>query len=68
MKVILTLASSNQVCVNTLTETSMFYFYCNRSGHFETQSTGKRHIKSQGSVKINAHCTATMVVANHSRK
>ena len=47
--------------MKTLTEISKFYFYCNRSGHFETQSTGKRHIKSQGSVKINAHCTATMV-------
>ena len=46
-----------------LTETSTYYFYCNRSSHFETQSTGKRRIKSQGSVKINAHCTATMVVA-----
>ena len=42
-------------------ETYTHYFYCNRSGYFLTQSTGKRHLKSQGTSKMNAHCTATIV-------
>ena len=38
------------------------YYYCNRSGHFHTRGTGQRHIKTQGTSKINAYCTATITV------
>ena len=34
------------------------YFYCNRSGYFRSESTGKRALKTQGSSKIDGHCTA----------
>ena len=36
------------------------YFYCNRSGRYETKSIGKRTVKSRGTCKINAHCTSTI--------
>ena len=39
------------------------YYYCNRSGHFKSKSTGQRRIKSQGTSKINAHCTACLIVS-----
>lgn len=38
------------------------YYYCNRSGYFTSKSTGKRHLKSQGTSKINARCTAGITV------
>ena len=41
---------------------STYYFYCNRSGLFKSNSTGQRTIKSQGSSKINSHCTAGIQV------
>ena len=34
------------------------YYYCNRSGHFKSKGTGQRHVKTQGTSKINSHCTA----------
>ena len=46
-------------------ETTLTYYYCNRSGFFQTKSAGKRHLKSQGSSKINAHCTAVLIVTHH---
>ena len=39
-------------------QTSTTYYYCNRSGFFDTKGLGSRHSKFQGSSKINAHCTA----------
>ena len=36
------------------------YFYCNRSGPFQTRGKGVRMIKSQGSSKLDAYCTASM--------
>lgn len=36
------------------------YFVCNRSGHYMCKSTGKRHLKTQGSNKINGACPASM--------
>ena len=41
------------------------YYYCNRSGHFKSKGTGQRHIKSQGTSKINAHCTAALIVTKN---
>ena len=37
------------------------YYYCNRSGHFNSKSAGKRHMKTQGTSKINAYCTAAII-------
>ena len=36
------------------------YFYCNRSGTFQTRGKGKRMIKSQGSSKLDTYCTASI--------
>ncbi len=41
---------------------SSLYFYCNRSGNFESRGIGKRHLKSQGTSKLNAYCTAALIV------
>ena len=46
-----------------LLDTGTIYSYCNRSRHFRSKSTGQRHVKTQGSSKINAHCTAFLIVA-----
>ena len=40
------------------------YYYCNRSGFFSTESTGKRQLKTQGSSKINQHCTASITLTH----
>ena len=42
---------------------SKTYYYCNRSGHFRNQGIGKRHSKTQGTSKINGHCTASLTVS-----
>ena len=39
------------------------YFYCSRSVFF-SETTGARSLKSQGTNKINAHCTATLTVTS----
>jgi len=39
-------------------EATLTCYYCNRSGYFHSQSAEKRRLKSQGSSKINTHCTA----------
>ena len=36
------------------------YYYCNRSGFFAAKSSGKRHMKSQGTSKLNTYCTASI--------
>ena len=38
------------------------YLYCNRSGKVRLRGKGKRHIKTQGSSKIDARCIANMKV------
>ena len=38
------------------------YYYCNRSGYFKSKGTGLRHLKSQGTSKVDAHCTASLTV------
>lgn len=38
------------------------YYHCNRSGYYNSVSTGKRSLKSQGTSKINGYCTAAMAV------
>lgn len=40
--------------------TKTVYYYCNRSGFFNSKGAGRCHIKSQGSSKLNAHCTAAI--------
>lgn len=39
------------------------YYYCNRSGHFKSKGTGQRHLKTQGTSKINAYCTSSLTVS-----
>ena len=46
-------------------EATLTYYYCNRSGYFHSQSAGKRRLKSQGSSKINTHCTAALVLSHN---
>ena len=52
-----------------LSDSDKTYYYCNRSGHFKSKGTGKRHLKTQGTSKINSHCTASLTVSkdNHSK-
>ena len=38
------------------------YYYCNRSGFFKSEGTGQRQLKTQGSSKIDHHCTASLTV------
>ena len=42
----------------TKLDTKAIYFYCNRTGKYKCQSSGKRNSKSHGSPKMDAHCTA----------
>ena len=43
-------------------DVTKMYYYCNRSGYFNPRGQQKRHLKSQGSSKLNAYCTAGMVL------
>ena len=43
----------------------MTYYYCNRSGFFQSKDAGRCHLKPQGSSKIDAHCTAALIVTRH---
>ena len=38
------------------------YYYCNRSGYYTNKSRGKHQTKLQGTSKLNAYCTAAIVV------
>lgn len=38
------------------------YYYCNRSGYFTSHCKNKRHLKAQGSSKLNTYCTAAIIV------
>lgn len=38
------------------------YFECNRSGHYTPKDSRQRHLKIQGSRKINSRCPATIKV------
>ncbi len=42
-----------------------FYYYCNRSGKYASQSKGNRQTKSQGSCKVGSQCTAHMKVRHN---
>ena len=44
------------------------YYYCNRSGHFKSKGTGQRHIKTQGTSKIDTYCTASLTVTRDKHK
>ena len=44
----------------------MTYYYCNRSVFFfQSKGAGKRHLKSQGSSNIDAHCSAALIVTHY---
>lgn len=55
-------ANNSWFVKNTGHKSAGFYYYCNRSGNFKSRSTGKRHLKSQGTSKLNTYCTAGMLV------
>lgn len=38
----------------------IIYYYCNRSGYFNSKGRGCRRLKSQGTNKLNTYCTATI--------
>ena len=42
--------------------TKRHYYICHRSGQFVSESKGSRHLKLQGSNKINAVCPASIRV------
>ena len=35
-----------------------YYYYCNRTGQYNSKGKGKRNLKIQGISKIGCHCTA----------
>lgn len=37
------------------------YYYCNRSGYFTSRGGQKRHLKAQGSSKLDTYCIASIV-------
>jgi len=41
------------------------YYYCNRSGYFHPRGNRKRSLKSQGSCKLDAYCTAGIVTTQN---
>ena len=43
-------------------ERTTTYYYCNRSGTFQCKGSGQRNMKTQGSCKLNAYCTAALKV------
>ena len=45
-------------------EKSITYYYCNRSGYFNPAGHNMRALKSQGTAKLNAYCTAAIVLTN----
>jgi len=40
--------------------TNTTYYYCNHSGSYSSKGKGARTLKSQGSCKIDGHCTSTI--------
>lgn len=38
------------------------YYYCNRSGFFSSESSGKRQPKALGTTKLNSYCTASITL------
>ncbi|XP_040074593.2 uncharacterized protein LOC115323234 [Ixodes scapularis] len=44
------------------------YYYCHRSGSFQSTSRGKRQLKTQGSCKTNVECLATIRVTGKDGK
>ena len=38
------------------------YYYCSRSGYFNSESKGERLLKSQGTSKLNTYCTAAITL------
>lgn len=38
------------------------YYYCNRSGFYESEGRGMRTLKSQGTSKIHSYCTAKILL------
>ena len=43
-------------------DTNVTYFYCNRSGFFSSEGSAIRSLKTQGTSKIDAHCTAGILL------
>jgi hypothetical protein len=46
----------------TSTEAKVWYFYCNRSGKYQSKGDGQRTLKTQGSSKLGMFCSAHMRV------
>ena len=42
---------------------TIHYYYCNRSGYFKSKGSGQRHLRTQGTSKINNYCTASLIVS-----
>ena len=38
------------------------YFYCNRTGWYNAKGEGIRRLKTQGTSKIDGHCTSTLTL------
>ena len=41
------------------------YYYCNRTGFYTSKDIRQRQLKSQGTDKLNAHCTASIKTTIH---
>lgn len=52
---------------NVVGDVKYHYFVCSRSGNFESKTQGMRHLKTQGSNKIDAHCPASIKVTENAK-
>lgn len=47
-------------------EAKTTYYYCNRTGEYSAKGKGKRSLKSQGTCKIDGHCTSAIQLIENS--
>ena len=50
------------------TDKHITYYYCNRSGYHNRKGQGQRQTKLQGTSKMNAYCTAAIVVTKNDKE
>lgn len=64
-------SQNSSYCKSTATKeksgTKTTYFYCNRSGFYSQKGKGNRRLKTQGSCKIDGHCTSTVILTERTK-
>jgi hypothetical protein len=51
-------STGNKIC-SANNETT--YYYCNRTGKYKPRTRNTRHLKSQGTSKLDKHCTSSII-------